>query len=568
MLLISIYHFEAKVISRGTGRSVVAAAAYASCSMIYNDYDGVTHDYTKKRSNLYSEVFLPSNAPPEWQDRSKLWNAVEEAERTKDSRLARELIVALPIELELDEWKSTLKEFIKEECTNKGMCADVSIHDTDGHNPHAHILLTMRPLDGNGKWQAKTQKEYLCKRGDEEQGFTAAEFKAAQIDGWEKQYQYKIGKKKVYMTSSKAEQQGYERVSKNPKSTRYGRQNPICTEWNSEEQILQWRKAWEDVTNITLERHNLTERVDCRSFKERGITEQPTIHEGVAAMIMEKQGFVSDRRELNRLIKKDNELLRELKATVQTLTDKVKNSVQSIAERLEAIRSRLIMIQYQINFNTAQSDKLRTTNTIIDRLLKRYHSIVKDIKAKTAERKSLKSEKRGLSPLHIIRHNKLSIRISELSEDIEELKNQKNIILEDMYCENDKQVSGIERRRNNNADVIEQLEKRNSELAAQKKKDTAEFEKIRSGIHAEDMEAVQNERLVVRYESMNHTRGNLQEMCGHKYSYDEFRTATDIVFHELNETTTLRKSIRKNLQKKQIPIQSKLGIKHNKEREL
>ena len=180
MLLIAIYHFEAKIISRGTGRSVVAAAAYASCSRIYNDYDGVTHDYTKKRGNLYSEVFLPFNAPPEWQDRSELWNAVEEAEKTKDSRLARELIVALPIELELDDWKSMLKDFIREECTDKGMCADVSIHDTDGHNSHAHILLTMRPLDDKGKWQAKTQKEYLCKRGDEEQGFTAAEFKAAQ----------------------------------------------------------------------------------------------------------------------------------------------------------------------------------------------------------------------------------------------------------------------------------------------------------------------------------------------------------------------------------------------------
>ncbi len=192
----AIYHFEAKVISRGTGRSVVAAAAYASCSRIYNDYDGVTHDYTKKHGNLYSEVFLPSNAPPEWQDRSELWNAVEEAEKTKDSRLARELIVALPIELELDDWKSMLKDFIREECTDKGMCADVSIHDTDGHNSHAHILLTMRPLDDKGKWQAKTQKEYLCKRGDEEQGFTAAEFKAVQADGWEKQYQIRSARKR------------------------------------------------------------------------------------------------------------------------------------------------------------------------------------------------------------------------------------------------------------------------------------------------------------------------------------------------------------------------------------
>ena len=554
MLLISIYHFEAKVISRGTGRSVVAAAAYASCSMIYNDYDGVTHDYTKKRSNLYSEVFLPSNAPPEWQDRSKLWNAVEEAERTKDSRLARELIVALPIELELDEWKSTLKEFIKEECTNKGMCADVSIHDTDGHNPHAHILLTMRPLDDKGNWQAKTQKEYLCKCDDEEQGFTAAEFKAVQADGWEKQYQYKVGKKKVYMTPSEAENHGYERTSKYPKSTRYGRQNPICAEWNSEEQVLRWRKAWEEVTNKTLEQNSIDSRVDCRSFKERGITEQPTIHEGVTAQMMEQCGIISDRRELNRQIRADNKLLRELKAVVQALTDKVKNSVKNIAARLETLRGRLIMIQYQLNFNTAQSKELKTTNTLIDQLLKRYRNIVKDIKAKTAERKSLQSEKRSLTPVHIIRHNKLSSRIAELTEDIEELKNQKNITLQDMYCETDKQVTGVEQRRNKNADMLKQLDKRNLELTEQKKNTVTEFEEVRSGIAPEDADTVQEERLAVRDEVMSGIRGSLQKMYGKKYSYEELKTASNTVSHELNETPSPRKSMRELLQKKQREI--------------
>ena len=555
MLLIAIYHFEAKIISRGTGRSVVAAAAYASCSRIYNDYDGVTHDYTKKRGNLYSEVFLPPNAPPEWQDRSELWNAVEETEKMKDSRLARELIVALPIELELEDWKSMLKNFIKEECTDKGMCADVSIHDTDGHNPHAHILLTMRPLDDKGKWQAKTQKEYLCKRGDEEQGFTAAEFNAAQADGWEKQYQYKVGKKKVYMTPSEAETHGYERTSKYTKSTRYGRQNPVCAEWNSEEQVLCWRKAWEDVTNKALEQNNIDARVDCRNFRERGITEQPMIHEGVTAQIMEQCGIISDRRELNRQIRADNKLLRELKAAVQTLTDKVKNSVKNIAAKLEALRGRLIMIQYQLNFNTAQSKELKTANTLIDQLLKRYRSIVKDIKVKTAERKGLQSEKRSLTPVHIIRHNKLSSRIAELTEDIEELRSQKNIVLQDMYCETDKQVSSVEQRRKRNTDMLKQLDKRNSELTEQKKNTAAEFEEVRSGIPAEDSDAVQEERLAVRDEVMIGIRDSLREMYGRKYNYNEVKTASDNISHELNEVPSTRKSVRELLQKNQQKVQ-------------
>lgn len=87
------FQLEAKVVSRGAGRSVIAAAAYASCSRLYNDYDGLTHDYTRKHGCLYSEVFLPQYAPEEWKDRQLLWEAVESVEKTKDSRLARELVV-------------------------------------------------------------------------------------------------------------------------------------------------------------------------------------------------------------------------------------------------------------------------------------------------------------------------------------------------------------------------------------------------------------------------------------------------------------------------------------------
>ena len=92
----AIYHMQAKVVSRGSGRSAVAASAYMSCSRMYNDYDGIQHDYTRKHGLIYQEVLLPPMAPPEWKDREQLWNAVEAAEKTKDSRLAREFVVALP----------------------------------------------------------------------------------------------------------------------------------------------------------------------------------------------------------------------------------------------------------------------------------------------------------------------------------------------------------------------------------------------------------------------------------------------------------------------------------------
>ena len=158
----AIYHMQAKVVSRGSGRSAVAASAYMSCSRMYNDYDGIQHDYTRKHGLIYQEVLLPPMASPEWKDREQLWNAVEAAEKTKDSRLAREFVVALPVELDKDSNISLLKDFIQKNFVDMGMCADFAIHDTDGHNPHAHILLTVRPLNENGTWQYKTEKEYLC----------------------------------------------------------------------------------------------------------------------------------------------------------------------------------------------------------------------------------------------------------------------------------------------------------------------------------------------------------------------------------------------------------------------
>ena len=141
----AIYHLEAKVISRGVGRSAVAASAYMSCSKIFNDYDGVQHDYTKKQGLVYEQVLLPPQAPPEWKDRGVLWNAVEESEKSKDIRLAREFVIALPVELSKEQDISLLTEYVKDNFVADGMCADFCIHDTDGHNPHAHILLTVRP---------------------------------------------------------------------------------------------------------------------------------------------------------------------------------------------------------------------------------------------------------------------------------------------------------------------------------------------------------------------------------------------------------------------------------------
>ena len=131
----AIYHLEAKVVSRGAGRSACAASAYLSCSRIYNKYDGVQHDYTRKRGLVAQQVFLPPNAPPEWSDRETLWNAVEAAEKTKDSRLAREFVVALPVELDKEKWFRLLSGFIQTQFVSQGMCPSVSWIAMSAHMP-------------------------------------------------------------------------------------------------------------------------------------------------------------------------------------------------------------------------------------------------------------------------------------------------------------------------------------------------------------------------------------------------------------------------------------------------
>ena len=466
----AIYHLEAKVVSRGAGRSAVAASAYLSCSRLYNDYDGIQHDYTKKQGLVWQQMFLPEYAPQEWQDREKLWNAVEEVETAKDSRLAREFVVALPIELNREQQIELLQDFIREQFVSDGMCADAAIHDTDGHNPHAHILLTVRPLDEQGRWQYKTEKEYLCMRNGEERGFTAAEFRAAQNEGWEKQYPYKVGKKKVYMTPSAAEAQGLIRADKHPKSTRYGRQNPISERWNSEEQLVTWRAAWADVTNLYLERAGRAERIDHRSNAARGLDEQPTIHEGVTARALERKGIIADRCEINRQIRADNALLRELKAEIKKLTALVARTVPAIAEGLEKLRSRVLIFCYQLSHIRGGKSHIQKSLAVWKPELERYTGLVQQIKKKSKERKALVAEKKELPIYHVKRHKTLAVCITELTEDLEELRSEKALLLQRFEYAED---AGAEAFRKDIATMEAGLKK----LEAQEQKYSAELDK-------------------------------------------------------------------------------------------
>jgi Ti-type conjugative transfer relaxase TraA len=150
----AIYHLSAQVISRGAGRSVVAAAAYRAASRLEDDRTGVAHDFTAKAGVVHAEVLLPDGAPAAWSDRSVLWNAVEAGEKRHDAQLAREVEFALPRELSRAEGIALAQDFVREQFVARGMVADLCVHAPLGEDgqpkPHAHVLLTMRQAGPEG----------------------------------------------------------------------------------------------------------------------------------------------------------------------------------------------------------------------------------------------------------------------------------------------------------------------------------------------------------------------------------------------------------------------------------
>ena len=508
---IAIYHLETKVITRGTGRSAVAAAAYMSCSRIYNDYDGVTHDYTRKRGLIYEQVFLPEHAPKEWQDRAVLWNTVEEAEKTKDSRLSRELVIALPVEFDLSVWELMLKEYINRNFVNRGMCADLCIHDTDGHNPHAHIMLTVRPLNKDGTWQRKTEKEYLCVRNGEERGFTSAEYKVAQNDGWEKQYLYKIGKKKEYLPPSKSE--GLERVNKYPKSTKYGRQNPILEAWNSEETLLEWRERWASLVNSYFKEFEMDESIDHRSFRARGIKKQPTVHVGVSGFAIFKKKRYCDRYELNRLIRQDNQFIDDIVKTIEYLVKTIALAVGAIADALEVARVELICLKYRERRLNIAHTTGKYRSEYDNQRLKSYHALTEQIEQKTSERnEALKESKRFF--LKADRRAELTRTISKLTNEIEDLESRRNMLLEYLKCKSTDDIPQAETRIKEAEENLPKIQAEWNKTDEALDEAIAEYEKLKEKASDFDKDELNQARKSLRTDKESEARKKIHEEHG------------------------------------------------------
>jgi len=259
---VSSVHYKLSIIKRSAGRSTVAAAAYRAAERIYNHRTGLWHDYTNKRGLAHAEILLPENAPEHYRDRTILWNSVEHGEKTGNAQLARHLEVGLPAELDRADQIALLRSHVQEHFVDRGMCADICVHDKGDGNPHAHVMFTMRPINPDGSWGDKSRREYVLDR----QG------------------------QRVLL----------------PSGQDYKTRKISLTGWDDTGNAEIWRDAWGKEVNRAYERLGLEPRVDLRSYARQGLDIEPTKHLGPTAAQMEKEGKASYLGDQNREIEGRN----------------------------------------------------------------------------------------------------------------------------------------------------------------------------------------------------------------------------------------------------------------------
>ncbi|MCP2158181.1 UNVERIFIED_ORG: Ti-type conjugative transfer relaxase TraA [Rhizobium sp. SLBN-170] len=260
----AIYHLSTKPVSRSSGRSAVASAAYRCAVLLVNQRDGLVHDFTRKEGVEHKEIVLPQGVSADWAlDRSKLWNAAEFAEKRKDARVAREFEIALPHELSPEGRLKAARAFAQDLANRYGAAVDFAIHSPSEHgdirNYHAHVLMTTRQVGKAGLGEK-----------------TLLEHKNARLLA-----------------------------------------NGMAT---TDMQLRDIRQSWEGIANRELQREGLDVRIDHRSHIERGLELSPTEHMGVHASQMRQQGMAVERGRLDDEAARQNaELIRQKPEQVLTL---------------------------------------------------------------------------------------------------------------------------------------------------------------------------------------------------------------------------------------------------------
>lgn len=261
---LAIYHLSMKPISRASGRSAVASAAYRAGERLENERDGLTHDYNRREGIEHAEIVLPQGSKADWaRDRSALWNAAEQAEKRADARVAREFEIALPHELSAEQRLEATRSFARNLSDRYGTAVDFAIHAphgaTDVRNHHAHLMMTVRSVGADGlgeKTAIERENKWLLSRSQP----------------------------------------------------------------TSQMQLRDIRQSWEGIANERMAAAGLDLRIDHRSHQERGLELAPTEHMGIHATQMERRGLDVSRVRIDaEAARRNADLIREKPEQVLTL---------------------------------------------------------------------------------------------------------------------------------------------------------------------------------------------------------------------------------------------------------
>ena len=311
----AIYHLSVKPISRKNGRTSIASSAYRASAKITDLQTGETHDYTKKKGVVCSDCFIYCNDEKKQIDREQLWNTAEKAEKRKDSRTAREIIVNLPFELNKEQRKNLIDDFTKHLSKDFNCAIDYAIHEPSRHgdkrNHHAHILMTTR------KATLENGKIILGEK-------TTLEFENKKLKSLDL-----------------------------PKT---------------QDQIKNIRQQWADITNEHLKKAGIDETIDHRSYKDRGLDIEPTIKLGVKVTAIERKGVKTLKGDINRAIKEKNKELLKYNFLTKSQQESDKPSLDepklSFLEKRKMIREQEQQAQKQTEQQKPSTETAQETNSL------------------------------------------------------------------------------------------------------------------------------------------------------------------------------------------------------------
>lgn len=396
----SIYSCNISNVSRAKGSSSCATLSYISAEKVREDRTGSLFQYGRGERVVDVQTILPENAPIEYRDAKKLFNAIENYETASNARTAKKVMVALPREFDLPKQKTVLAEYIKETVTAQGYACAYAIHaDKDNNNPHAHILIANRPLNEKGEWSTKSRKEY------------AIDEKGERIPQLDENGNQKLGKRNEKL---------WKRVN--------AEVNPL----DKKETLQKLREQWSVVCN----KHLAPERqIDHRSLADQGKDVEPTIHEGHVARKIEAKGGVSEICERNREIDKRNNLLIELRLSIE----KIQKVVSEFFQRREQSNVRkqqeptlpkrtnndidaaaAELIRYRNDFIKARVESAESTsfvpNTTYERKALELERLSKTIFAQTRSIEGLREEIENVGFFHKKQKDLLFGKVSELEK--------------------------------------------------------------------------------------------------------------------------------------------------------